>query len=88
MSQFLASWTAWNWRGGAEISTGRSGPMTEAFVVYLLFVILTFTRGDQVVLGFADQDACLATRTQIQQQGAPGTETPEDAAAMIQRPLR
>jgi hypothetical protein len=76
--------------------------MTEAFVVYLLFVILTFTRGDQVVLGFADQDACLATRAQIQQQGAPevsacvpllvqgtpGTETPEDAAAMIQRPLR
>jgi hypothetical protein len=76
--------------------------MTEAFVVYLLFVILTFFRGDQQVLGFAIQEACLTTRTELQQQGVPdisaciplliqgtpGTETPEDAAAMIQRPLQ
>ena len=74
--------------------------MTGAFVVYLLFVVLTFNRGDQQVLGFSSRDACLTARTQIQEQGAPetsaciplliegtpGIETPEDAAAMIERP--
>ena len=39
--------------------------MTEAFVVYLLFAVLTFNRGDQQVLGFATRDACLTARTQI-----------------------
>jgi hypothetical protein len=76
--------------------------MTESFVVYLLFVIVTFFRPDQQILGFATRDACLAARTQIQEQGAPdvsacipfviqgtpGTETPEDAAAMLQSPLQ
>jgi hypothetical protein len=74
--------------------------MSEAFVVYLLFVILTFFRGDQQVLGFDTQEACLTTRTELQQQGVPdisaciplviqgtpGTETPADAAVMIPRP--
>ena len=74
--------------------------MTEAFVIYLLFVIVTFTRPDQQILGFSSREACLTARTQLQEQGAPevsaciplviaGTpeiETPADAAAMIQRP--
>jgi hypothetical protein len=74
--------------------------MTEAFVVYLLFVILTGFSGQQQIMGFATQDTCLATREDLRGQGVPdisvciplvvqgtpGTETPADAAAMIQRP--
>jgi hypothetical protein len=74
--------------------------MTEAFVVYLLFVILTGFTGQQQILGFANQEACLTTREELRQQGVPdisaciplvvegtpGGEIPEGAASMIQRP--
>jgi hypothetical protein len=74
--------------------------MTEAFVVYLLFVILTGFSGQQQILGFSTQEACLTTREDLRGQGVPdisacipllvqgtpGTETPEDASVMIERP--
>ena len=76
--------------------------MLEASVVYLLFVVLTGFFGQQQVIGFSTQEDCLATRSELQAQGVPdisgciplliqgtpGTETPDDAKAMIQRPLQ
>ena len=76
--------------------------MTEAFVVYLLFVVLTGFFGQQQIIGFSTQEACVTTREELREQGVPdisaciplliqgtpGTETSEDAAAMIQRPLQ
>ena len=43
--------------------------MTEAFVVYLLFVILTGFTGQQQILGFSTQEACLTTRQDLRGQG-------------------